>query len=56
MDLSKVNTLLEKLESQRHELEAVDFGREICDFSVVELEALSASLDRVIQHKPLTLA
>ncbi|HYI93867.1 MAG TPA: hypothetical protein VEX68_10010 [Bryobacteraceae bacterium] len=53
MNLTRVDTLLAKLEMHKHELHTIEFGLEISDFSVVELESLSANLDRAVQYRPL---
>jgi hypothetical protein len=53
MNLSRVDTLLAKLEMHKHELDSIAFGEEISDFSVRELESLSANLDRAVQYRPL---
>ena len=55
MELSRVDALLEKLEQHKNRLETVDFRVEISDFTVIELEALSANLDRAIPRKPLSI-
>jgi hypothetical protein len=55
MNLSRVDTLLAKLELHKHELDTIEFRDEISDFSVVELESLSANLDRVVQYRALTV-
>ena len=53
MNLSRVDTLLAKLELHKHELDTIRFGEEISDFSVFELESLSANLDRAVQYRAL---
>lgn len=55
IDMQRVDTLLAKLELHRHELDAMNFGDEISDFTVVELLALSANLDRAIGCTQLSL-
>ena len=51
MDSSRVDALLAELERHKHELDTFDFAAEISDFSVAELEALSAKLDRIVDVK-----
>ena len=46
--------MLAELERHKHNLEAVDFGAEISEFTVGELQALSASLGRIAPVKRLT--
>ena len=53
MNLTRVDTLLAKLEMHKHELHTIEFGQEISDFTVGELESLSANLDRAVQYRPL---
>jgi HAMP domain-containing protein len=48
MNSSRVEALLAELERHKHELEAFDFAGKISDFSVDELKALSAKLDRIV--------
>ena len=55
MNLSRVDTLLSKLAMHKHELDTIAFGDEISDFTVGELESLSANLDRVVQYRPLVV-
>jgi hypothetical protein len=55
MNLSRVETLLTKLEMHKHELDTIAFGEEISDFTVRELESLSANLDRVVQYRSLAV-
>ena len=43
--------MLAELERHKHELDTFDFAAEISDFSVAELEALSAKLDRIVDVK-----
>jgi hypothetical protein len=53
MNSSRVDALLAELERHKHELEAFDFATKICDFTVDELKALSAKLDRIVDAKRL---
>lgn len=55
MNLTRVDTLLAKLEMHKHELDTIEFGQEISDFTVGELESLSANLDRVVRYRPLVV-
>ena len=55
MNLTRVDALLAKLELHKHELDTIEFGQEISDFTVVELESLSANLDRAVRFKPLSV-
>jgi hypothetical protein len=43
------------MENQKHNPESFDFGAAISEFTVSELQALSASLNRVFPVKRLTL-
>ena len=51
MNSSRVDALLAELERHKRELEAFDFAGKISDFSVDELKALSAKLDRIVDVK-----
>lgn len=51
MNSSRVDALLAELERHKQELEAFDFAAKISDFSVDELTALSAKLDRIVDVK-----
>jgi hypothetical protein len=55
MNSSRVDALLAQLERQKHNADSVDFGAEISEFTVGELQALSASLSRIFPLKRLSL-
>jgi len=55
MQLTRVDALLAQLEQQKNEYDLIAFGTAIADFSVAELETLSANLGRAVPSKPLTI-
>jgi hypothetical protein len=55
MNYSRVDALLAELERQKHNADSVDFGARISEFTVCELQALSASLSRIFPLKRLSL-
>jgi hypothetical protein len=55
MNSSRVDALLAQLERQKHNADSVDFGAEISEFTVSELQALSANLGRIFPVKHLSV-
>lgn len=53
--MSRVDALIAKLHEHRANLDLIDFPCEIADFTVLELERLSAGLSQAIPSKPLTV-
>ena len=51
MNTSRVDALSLELERQKHISDSLDFGAEISEFTVCELQALSASLSRIVPVK-----
>ena len=54
MNLSKVDALLRKMERHRGELYNLNFAEEIADFNELELQALSADMNRAINYRHLS--